>query len=55
MLNSTVLYFVPVVNVDGVRYISERFAHDGDLRMIRKNRNDGRKDGTNACRQGADD
>jgi murein tripeptide amidase MpaA len=45
MLNSTVLFFVPIVNVDGFKYISDVFANTGKLRYIRKNRNDGRRDG----------
>lgn len=51
MLNSTILYFVPVVNVDGVKHISEGFYQNGGLlKYIRKNRNDGTKDGKAACR-----
>jgi carboxypeptidase T len=40
-----VLYFVPVVNVDGFKYISEEYGRTGQLKYIRKNRNDGRVDG----------
>lgn len=49
MLNSTVLYFVPVVNVDGFKYISQVFENTGQLKYIRKNRNDGRVDGYSPC------
>lgn len=55
ILNSTVLYFVPVVNVDGVRYISDWYKNNRDLPWIRKNRNDGSKDGAVACREGPAD
>ena len=42
LLNSTVLYFVPILNIDGFKYISEMHNKTGTLWMIRKNRNNGR-------------
>ena len=42
MLNNTVLYFVPVLNIDGFKLISDSHYKTGNLLMIRKNRNDGR-------------
>ena len=44
------LYFIPFVNIDGVKYISEQFNKTGQLRYIRKNRNDGKNDGYQACK-----
>jgi hypothetical protein len=52
LLNTTELYFVPVVNIDGFKQISDLFERDGELRYIRKNRNDGSRDGTYACVNG---
>ena len=43
LLNSTILYFIPVVNVDGFKHISEEFNKTSNLIYIRKNRNDGSK------------
>jgi murein tripeptide amidase MpaA len=45
LLNSTNLYFIPMINTDGVKLISELYNETGGkLVMIRKNRNDGKKD-----------
>jgi murein tripeptide amidase MpaA len=49
LLNSSILYFVPVVNVDGFKHISDEYLKTSNLLYIRKNRNDGRKEGTKAC------
>lgn len=46
ILNSTIFYFIPVVNVDGFKYISDSFKENGGvLKFIRKNRNDGQLHG----------
>jgi carboxypeptidase T len=57
LLNATEIHFVPIVNLDGFKYIDEMYrANEGDLRYIRKNRNDGRNKGEpRACLNGADD
>ena len=49
LLSQTTFYFVPFFNVDGFKAISEYYASDKFLLMIRKNRNDGSKDGSEAC------
>lgn len=49
-LNETTYYIVPIVNVDGFKYISDQYkTNGGQLLYIRKNRNDGRFSGYNAC------
>ncbi len=42
LINSAEILVVPVVNIDGYKLISEDFNHTGRLRLIRKNRNDGK-------------
>ena len=49
MIDTTTLYFIPVVNVDGFKYICEQFMTTGYLRFIRKNRNDGKKNNYTPC------
>lgn len=49
LFKNSALYFIPFVNVDGFKYISEKFNETGQLLYIRKNRNDGKKDGYQAC------
>jgi len=49
LLNSTILYFIPIVNVDGFKHISDEFEKSQKLLYIRKNRNDGSRQGYVAC------
>lgn len=49
LLNSAILHFIPIVNVDGFKHISELYQSKGGLTMIRKNRNDGSKQGYSPC------
>lgn len=50
LLDETNLFFIPLVNVDGFKYISDQYkVNGGSLLYIRKNRNDGRLNGYNAC------
>jgi murein tripeptide amidase MpaA len=51
LLESSSLYFIPIFNVDGFKYISDDFKKSKDLLYIRKNRNDGVKDGYTGCPQ----
>jgi Zinc carboxypeptidase len=49
LLNNTNIYFIPVVNMDGFKHISEIYDSTQVLAYIRKNRNDGRLNGYTAC------
>lgn len=48
-MNGTSFVFVPVINVDGFKYVSDYYEKNKQWLMVRKNRNDGAKDGYKAC------
>lgn len=49
LIQNNNFFFVPIVNVDGYNMISDYYAQTHQLKYIRKNRNDGKKDGYSAC------
>eukprot|EP00347_Sterkiella_histriomuscorum_P015559 403356572 len=51
LLEDCEIYILPIVNLDGYQYISDVFQSTNQLSYIRKNRNDGTKDGSNACKK----
>jgi murein tripeptide amidase MpaA len=43
LIDNHIVYFIPVVNVDGFKYISENFNNGFGLQQVRKNMNPGKK------------